>query len=330
MKSFRKWMFRIIVGLLSLSLVLTALTYAAGVSAKSKLAGKNPPPGQLVDVGGYSLHINCRGQGSPTVIMEAGNNDFSVVWSLVQAEVAKSTRVCVYDRAGFGWSDPSPSSRTLEMMVKELRALLVNAKIDGPYLMVGHSFGGIIVREFAKQYPDDIDGIVLVDSAHQRQVARAPVLQKVADQTIGQFRTLSFMQSFGLMALSPEQIPDRRLQGAALQQYRSILAATDYFTAAANETQTIFADWKNIPPDEKGSLKDILLIVLSRGLPEPLPGISDEENRQYEEAWKEMQGELIALSSNGKQIVAEESGHYIQLQQPELVVKSIIELIQSK
>jgi len=321
------WFQRVFVGLVVLALFLIAFTWLSGNSAKSKLSKENPPPGQLVDVGGYRLHINCMGQGSPTVIMEAGNNDFSVVWSLVQPELAKTARVCVYDRAGFGWSDPSPSSRTLETMTKELRALLVNAKVDGPYLMVGHSFGGIIVREYARQYPDGIVGIVLVDSAHQKQVEWAPVLQKVAVQAVNQFHTLSMMQSFGLLALSPDQIPDRGLQGKALQQYRSILATTNYFTAAANETETIFADWGNFPSDDKGSLGEMPLIVLSRGLPEPLPGISDMENQQYEEAWKEMQKELVALSSNSEQIIAEKSGHYVQIQQPDLVIDAIMHIL---
>ncbi len=321
------WFKRIFIWLLILALLLTMLTWLSGNTAKSKLAKENPPPGQLVDVGGYRLHINCMGQGSPTVIMEAGNNDFSVQWSLVQPGITKSTRVCVYDRAGFGWSDASPYPRTLETMVKELHTLLVNAKVEDPYVMVGHSFGGIIVRAFTHQFPNQIAGIVLVDSAHQEQVDRVPALQNVATQVLGQFRTLSVMQSFGLLALSPEQIPDRGLQGEALQQYRAILATTNYFTAAANETETIFADWKNFPSEDKASLKDVPLIVLSRGLPEPLPGVSDVENQQYEVTWQEMQKELVVLSFESRQIIAEKSGHYIQIQQPDLVIDAVMQIL---
>lgn len=323
------WIIRILVWLLILGLFFTTLTWFAGAQAKSELANENPPPGQLVDVGGYRLHINCMGQGSPTVIMEAGNNDFSVQWSLVQPEIAKSTRVCIYDRAGFGWSDASPYPRTLETTVKELHTLLVSAKVEAPYVMVGHSFGGILVRAFAYQFPDQIAGIVLVDSAHQEQVGRVPALQNAATQVIGQFRTLSVMQSFGLLALSPEQIPVRGLQGVALQQYRAILATTNYFTVAANETEAIFADWGNIPSDDEASLKDIPLIVLSRGLPEPLPGVSVVENQQYEQEWQEMQKELVALSSESRQIIAKESGHYIQLQQPDLVIDAVEQIVES-
>jgi pimeloyl-ACP methyl ester carboxylesterase len=140
-----KWIKRIMARLLMLILVLTALTYTAGMFAKRQLARENLPPGQLTDVGEYNMHIYCAGEGSPTVILEAGLNDFYVSWSKVQLEVAKATRVCSYDRAGLGWSEASPYARTSEVMVDELHTLLHNTGIEGPYIMVGHSFGGIII-----------------------------------------------------------------------------------------------------------------------------------------------------------------------------------------
>ena len=113
--------------------ILALVTLGAGAVAKSNLAKENPAPGQLVDVGGYKLHINCIGEGSPTVILEAGWGDYSTTWAYVQPEVAKNTRVCSYDRAGHGWSDPSPHPRTASWRVDELHTLLVNANVQGPY-----------------------------------------------------------------------------------------------------------------------------------------------------------------------------------------------------
>jgi pimeloyl-ACP methyl ester carboxylesterase len=312
--------------LLALPVVIVLLvisTWAAGNSAKLQLAKDHPAPGQLVDVGGYKLHINCEGQGSPTVVMEAGNNDFSLQWSAVQPEIANFTRVCTYDRAGFGWSEASPYPRTVETMVAELHSLLINAGVEGPYVLVGHSFGGIIVRAFAQRYPDQVSGMVLVDSAHEGQAIRVPAMAKAAGQMIGQFHTLSVMENFGLLALSPEQIPDRGLTGEALDQYRSILATTQYFAAAANETESMYANMTTGPVVEPISLKNLPLIVLSRGLPEPLPGMSKLENQQYEMKWQEMQKELVGLSSNSRQVIATKSGHYIQIQQPDLVISSV-------
>jgi len=310
-------------------LLLGVVTWWAGISAKSNLAKQFPAPGQLVDVGGYKMHINCVGQGNPTVIMDAGNNDFSVQWALVQPEVAKFARVCVYDRAGFGWSEPSPYARTSMTMVEELHALLVNAQVEGPYVLVGHSFGGMNMRLYAHQYPGEVVGLVLVDSACEEQTIRVGALQKAAEQVLGQFRTLAQLSSFGLLALSPDDIPARGLPDQALAQYRAILATTNYFEMAIAETEALEKSFAEVRAAKMTRLGDVPLSVLSRGLSEPLPGISEADNQQYEQAWQVMQSELAALSSNRQQIIAKESGHYIQLKQPQLVIDAIRELVQA-
>ena len=124
-----------------------------------------PPPGQLVDVGGYRLHVYCIGEGSPTVVLEAGSGGKGVIaWSLVQERMAITTRVCSYDRAGLGWSDPDPTDqpRPSLRVAQSLYTLLHNAGIDGPYVLVGHSSGGLHVRSFASQYPEEVVGMVLL------------------------------------------------------------------------------------------------------------------------------------------------------------------------
>ena len=122
--------------MLTLVIILVAATCGAGAVARSNLMKKYPAPGQMVDAGGFNMHIHCTGEGSPTVILAGGLDDFSITWSLVQPTVAKTTRVCSYDRAGLGWSEASPAPRTSENMVKELHTMLVNAKIESPFLMV--------------------------------------------------------------------------------------------------------------------------------------------------------------------------------------------------
>ena len=146
MNTIWKWTKRILSGLLILILVLMALMWLAGLSAKSKLAEQNPLPGEMIDMNGFKMHLYCAGEGSPTVILEAGLNDFYVSWTKVQPEVAKTTRVCSYDRAGLGWSEASPNPRASDVMAEELHVLLNNAGIAPPYVLVGHSFGGINVR----------------------------------------------------------------------------------------------------------------------------------------------------------------------------------------
>ena len=132
-----------------------------------------PPPGELVDVGGHSLHISCVGEGSPTVFLESGSGATSVDWANIQPEVANTTRVCAYDRAGSGWSEPGPGPGDPQQIAGELHTLLGNAGIDGPYVLVGHSFGGLYVRMYAELYPNEVEGMVLVDSSHPEQSARS-------------------------------------------------------------------------------------------------------------------------------------------------------------
>ena len=328
-RGYRWWIGFILIGGAVLMLVLGVFTWLAGASAKASLVKQYPAPGQLVDVGGYKMHIFCTGQGSPTVIMDAGNNDFSVVWARVQPEVARFTRVCAYDRAGFGWSEPGLEPRTSEIMVKELHILLVNAMVEKPYVLVGHSFGGMNMRLYLHDYPDEVTGMVLVDSAHEEQTIRVPALQKAAGQADGQFRTLASMSSFGLLALLPENIPNRGYPDEALAQYRAILATTGYFETASAETEALEESFAEVRSARITSLGNLPLIVLSRGLPYPLPGMSETENQQYEQAWQVMQSELASLSSKSKQVIARQSGHYIQLQQPQLVIDAIHEIVQA-
>ncbi len=125
-----------------------------------------PPPGKLVDIGGLRLHINCTGAGSPTVILEAGPNDSSLIWRLVQPQISQFTRVCSYDRAGFGWSDGPNEPRSSSNMAKELDRLLTRASVPGPYILVGHDFGTLDLRVFTAQHRQQVAGMVFVDSVH--------------------------------------------------------------------------------------------------------------------------------------------------------------------
>ncbi len=158
-----RWSGRALLGLLALvgGLALTGAIYQAIATARDRRA--YPPSGQLIDVGGYKLHIFCMGEGSTTVILDHVGAGNSAQWALVQPEIAKMTRVCAYDRAGFGWSDPGPAPRDARQNVQELHALLTNAQIAPPYVLVGHSFGGDVARLYIDHYRDQVAGMVLVD-----------------------------------------------------------------------------------------------------------------------------------------------------------------------
>ena len=163
------WLGRTVI--LVVSLAVIGATYETMAEAADARA--YPPPGQLVDVGGYRLHIYCTGIGGPTVLIDAGLGDWSTMWSWVQPRVAKGTRVCTYDRAGSGWSDPGPLPRTAQEFAQELHTLLHQADITGPYVMVGHSMGGLPAIMFAHNYPAEVAGLVLIESMSPPQFSRA-------------------------------------------------------------------------------------------------------------------------------------------------------------
>jgi len=153
--------------------VLVALLVFAGLIIQAigtaRDARRFPPPGRLVDVGGHRLHIYSMGEGTPAVVMDSGFPASSLSWTFVQPAVARFTHACSYDRAGLGWSDAGPMPRSSRQIVEELRALLLNAGVEGPFVLVGHSFGSFTVRLYASTYPGDVVGLVLVDPIHSSE-----------------------------------------------------------------------------------------------------------------------------------------------------------------
>ncbi len=328
------WARRIAASTLALFVVLVIMTLVLGAKAKADLIVKYPPLGQMVDVGGYRLHIACQGTGSPTVIMEAGLGGSSLTWALVQPQVATTTQVCVYDRAGLGWSDTSPKPRTAVIMVEELHTLLKNANIEGPYIMVGHSTGGMLVRLYAHSYPAEVAGMVLVDAQHEEQFARlSPAIQQnlkamfaESDQTLPLYRILI---NSGISALVPAvaALADNPKLPSPARETFTALAISDpkFIEAQAAEQGAIFDSLAEVRDAHITSLGNIPLVVLYRGIDDsPTPGLMPEENKQR---WLGLQTELAALSPQGKLVIADKGGHHIQLDQPNLVIDAIEQVL---
>ena len=187
------WIRRVALGLLvaMIALAVSGAIYQTVATARDRRA--YPPSGRLVNVGGYTMHIDCRGtaaEGAPTVILESALAGTTSLWGWVQPEVANATRVCAYDRAGSGWSDPRPQPRDAEHFAAELQALLQAAAVAGPYVLVGHSYGGKYVRMYTAMYPDQVAGIVLVDASHPDQWTRTPEGQ-------AEFRSFARLNTIG-------------------------------------------------------------------------------------------------------------------------------------
>src|SRR5215207_7947033 len=179
----RRIMRRIRMPLLGLVVALLALAVAGAIyqAIATDLAERAyPPPGEMVDVGGYRLHINCEGQGTPTVVLDAGSGGMSAQWVRVQREVSDTTRVGAYDRAGMGWSEMGPDPRDAKQISYELHTLLSKAGIEGPYVLVGHSLGGMYMQTYASRYPDEVAGVALVDSSQSDQFSYQHLVRQVS------------------------------------------------------------------------------------------------------------------------------------------------------
>ena len=286
-----------------------ALLAGTAIPGASPAAPVSAIPGKLVDVGGYRLHIYCEGKGLPAIIFDSGTGGFSLEWAQVQKVLSRRTRVCSYDRAGYGWSDMGPLPRTSERITGELHTLLVRADETGPYILAGHSFGGYNAQLFARNYPEETAGLVLIDSSHPEQIDRMPS-KKPATLARSMPGARSYIVTKHIMH---PNFPDEMALVA------SRIMNSWHHTATWREEMTVF------PMSAKQVLASrpmpaVPVVVLTRGRRIwPNNAYGDEMER----VWMELQDELSQLSDNSVHLIAERSGHSIHLDQPGIVITAM-------
>jgi pimeloyl-ACP methyl ester carboxylesterase len=298
------------------------------------------PPGHLVSVGPHRLHAHCAGTGSPFVLLEAGIAASSLSWSLVQAEIARFARVCAYDRAGLAWSEAASSPRTFEQIVRELSRMLAQIAPDDQYVLVGHSFGSFVVRAYAERHPEKVVGLVLVDPPtewltmtpqRERTLRRAQRLSRVGAVLahIGVVRGSLALLTGGapgaprrlVSVLGPTALQTlqrlvgevRKLPPAVHPVVQEIWCQPKCFHAMAGHLGVLEREWKtltalNPPPG-------IPVVVISSG---NQPSDQIGEHR-----------ELAARSAQARHVVAARSTHWVQFDEPELVVAAVREIVES-
>jgi len=295
----RRWTTRILVVLCSL-IVVTALTGATyqWLATRKDLAA-TPPPGQLVDIGGYRLHLWCTGTGAPAVILDTGLGGSSAGWGFVQPDVAQFTRVCSYDRAGMGYSDPGPSPRTARQIASELVRLLDRSGM-GPVVLVGASIAGFNVRVFASDHPERAAGLVLVDASHEADAHEVPSMARFVPvlSTLGVLRLLGV--SFGERV---ESLPPSVQRYAKATSFRSA-----GYQAAADEIIHIEESVSEVRSSRRQLTIPVVVVTGARGA---------------NENWRKLQHDLTSLSERGCLMIARQSGHVVQVDQPEVVVDAI-------
>lgn len=297
----------LVIGLVLAGTIYESVAEAADIRAY-------PPSGQMVDVGGYRLHINCTGTGRPTVVIDAGWGDWSLKWNSVQGKVTKTTQVCTYDRAGMGYSEAGSLPRNAEQFAKELHALLKQANIAGPYVLVGHSLGGLPVRVFVHDYPKEVIGVVLIESMSPGQMTQPP--SETKPQTPSRSSGVSFpvlLARIGLVRLLAGPIGfSQNLPPEAQPAYAAFSATPRSVRAWADEGASIPESLAQA--DAVKTFGDLPLIVLTGKL-------------NIQKDWQTMQVELLQLSSNSQQLIADKSGHEIEIDQPEAAVHAIVKMV---
>lgn len=317
----KKWLRRLMLGggILIAALIVLALTVSLVVRqvAVRKAERDFPPPGRLVEFGGRLSHMYCTGVGSPTILLESGLDDRgSWGWDHLRDDLSQVSRVCAYDRAGMIWSEPREEPRDADRIADELHSLLRVVSELPPYVMVGHSNAGLLVRVYDARYAGEVAGFVFVDPSHPDQDDRFPAEMR---QLIEQ-RKSEPDHRWLLRLLTPYRIfaPERETPRTAYW-WRS------FPEGVLGEARAV--DAMSEQASRTGSLGDRPVVVLSAGRPRPMPSVSDEGNAAMWRAWLELQAELAALSTNSDHRVVEDAGHYIHWDRPQAVVAATRDVV---
>ena len=298
--------------------LLLAVVMAIGLQwLLSRLALEQDPPGELVFVSGRQMHLLCHGRGTPAVILESGLPGTSLGWASVIEDIASFARVCAYDRAGFAWSEAGPEPRTASNVASELRDLLRTAGVDPPFVLAGHSYGGVVVQSYASQFPDEVAGLVLVDAPHPDLIPLLP------GRHFEQMKNLALIPRFlgplgvvYLMMPMPAASPDSRPSSVQATE-KQLLATTRSLRTMASELE-VLGESMNQVAENPPRLGQKPLIILTKG-----------RRRKGMETLDDTQERFTELSENSDWRVISGAGHFIHQEDPAVVVDAIRNVVES-
>lgn len=316
--------------LVSLLLVLLAVLGVIGAiveaRAQDAVAVEFPAPGQLVEVNGRTMHIHCLGQGSPTIILDAGQGGWSSDWADIMPELSQDNRICAYDRAGYGWSERAEDARSPLNVADDLGALLTAAQIEPPYVLVAFSHAGLAARIFAAQHTDQMAGLVLIDPATEfdNEMMSAELLQQQRS-AVGIFKGFGLLARLGVLRLigtenMAERAPFIATESASPEVYYTFIAAPQWWETSVQEFTSSLDDDHLALVRQLGPILDVPLTIIGSDLLDTTgnPALDGLQATRHEKL-----NTLAAQSSQGEFIVAEGSTHNILADRPDVIVSAI-------
>ena len=311
-------------------LAITGLLYER--LAQRRVADQYPPPGQLIAINGRRLHLNCQGTGTPAILLDAGQGGWSSDWRNIMEEVVELGRVCAYDRAGYGWSDPADDERSPQALADDLAALLVAAQVEPPYLLVAFSHAGLPARIFAARHANHMAGMVLVDPATEFDNAiLSEELMQQQRATLGIFQGFALAARLGLVRLlDPASMagsaPFISTRPADPDLYYTFVAHPRWWQSSAREFQSHLTDAHLAQVAEEGVLPNIPLIIIGAGEVES----SNTALAHLQTARQAHLRALAAQAPQGEYILAEGATHDILGERPDLIVAAIKRLLEGE
>ncbi len=311
-----------------LSLLAVAAVAVAGSSAFNAIAlyrFRKSPPGQMVLVDGHAMRIDCSGSGSPAIVLDAGLGNDGFIWGRVQPALAKTTRVCSYDRAGFGWSDALPPPRDADHIAAELHGLLAEAHVTGPVVLMGHSIAGIYMRDYATRYPENVAGLIFVDASTPLQNRNPAFKANANPQPPSWFQTLRKEATFAVGI--PRLMGECSRSQPGFDPRASKLLAEDqcHDRSAAVAAELESFDRSGEETVHTGPYGTLPILIFSQ---DPARTAAQGEPKDVVMAWSQMQENLKQLSTRSRRIIAKGSTHYIQGDRPDLIEREVPKFIE--
>jgi pimeloyl-ACP methyl ester carboxylesterase len=339
--SLRRWAKRIGIGVLALIVVVVAGGSGYEAIARHQAASDYPPRGRMIDIGGRSIHLDCRGTGSPTVVFESGLDiSGSLDWDLVHDQIATTTRACAYDRAGIMWSDPKSSHQNGDAVAEDLHATLAASGEKGPFVLVGHSMGGPYATIYTKKHPGQVAGLVLVDASHPDQEQRFSVALKEPMATAEESR-----------APASQRIPADHLAWTGVGRLMPATTVTGGDTAfpadMVAKALAYLPTSASAALDERDAVRETVkqagtfrdfgdrpMVILCAGRPASDKDLkASGQTRKYadtqQSVWQALHVEESSWSTRGRLVLVPDSRHYIQIDRPDVVIAAVRDVVAS-